>query len=201
MGAIPRRPKPNHVFLNVPFDAGYERLAVAEVAAIVALGRTPRCVLEIPEHGQGRLSRLVGIILECGLSIHDLSRVGTPVRFNMPFELGIACGAAELTGQHKFIVFERIRHRVNRTLSDMNRCDPYIHGGTVGGVLSCVMDGLGTLAGDPPIEKVRLLDTRLWAFARGRKIAHRSDLIFTRAIFRDIADHAVDMAVELGLLV
>ena len=39
---------PRDVFLNVPFDKAYERQFVALIAALVAIGRTPRCVLELP---------------------------------------------------------------------------------------------------------------------------------------------------------
>src|SRR5437016_5813575 len=87
---------PRDVFLNVPFDKAYERQFVALIAAIVAIGRTPRCVLELPELGRGRLNRLFQHLRQCGVSVHDLSRVGTPVRFNMPFELGMACAISEL---------------------------------------------------------------------------------------------------------
>jgi len=46
------------VFLNVPFDDSYEPLFVSLIAALVALGRTPRCVLEVPETGNARLESL-----------------------------------------------------------------------------------------------------------------------------------------------
>jgi len=39
---------PRDVYLNVPFDKAYERQFVALIAALVAIGRTPRCVLELP---------------------------------------------------------------------------------------------------------------------------------------------------------
>lgn len=41
----PRNPT---VFINVPFDKQYERLYVALIAGIVALGGRPRSTLEIP---------------------------------------------------------------------------------------------------------------------------------------------------------
>src|SRR5438132_838642 len=73
------------VFLNVPFDEDYERLFVALISALVALGRIPHCVLELPETGQGRLLRILQLISSCPVSIHDLSRAELPARFNMPF--------------------------------------------------------------------------------------------------------------------
>ena len=97
------------VFLNVPFDKGFERLFVSLVAAIVALGRTPRCVLEVAERGDGRLNRIHELIQKCRVSIHDLSRIGTPVRFNMPFELGLAYSLMKMGGNHDFIITQVYR--------------------------------------------------------------------------------------------
>jgi hypothetical protein len=91
------------VFLNCPFDISYEPLFIALVSSLVAIGRTPRCVLELPEVGAGRLARIIALIRDCPVSIHDLSRVGTPARFNMPFELGIAAALARLNRSHQFV--------------------------------------------------------------------------------------------------
>src|ERR1035441_2238158 len=86
----PRELRRRGVFLNTPFDKPYERLFVALIGVLVALGRIPRCVLEIPEMGNGRQARILDLMQSCSFSIHDLSRVGLPVRFNMPFELELA---------------------------------------------------------------------------------------------------------------
>ena len=83
------------VFINSPFDTSYERQFVALLAAIISIGRTPRCVLEVPG-GPGRLSKIFDLLRECEVSVHDLSRVGLPARFNMPFELGLAFAVANL---------------------------------------------------------------------------------------------------------
>ena len=80
---MPARSRSGHsVFLNVPLDRGYEPQFIALKAAIIAIGGTPRCVLEIAERGAGRPSRLLSLITGCDVSIHDLSRVGMPARFN-----------------------------------------------------------------------------------------------------------------------
>lgn len=52
--------------------------------------------MELPELGQGRLHRLLGLIESCPVSINDLSRVNALVRFNMPFELGIVVAMRHL---------------------------------------------------------------------------------------------------------
>jgi hypothetical protein len=94
-GAAKPRVRDESVFLNVPYDAGFENLLLAYIAGISAFGFTPRATLEIP-FGQRRLDRILSLIRQCQYSIHDLSRVQldrkaprTP-RFNMPFELGLA---------------------------------------------------------------------------------------------------------------
>ena len=79
-----------HVFLNVPFDRAYESLFVALVGTLVFVRMRPRCVLEVRETGEGRLARIFELMRSCRVSIHDLTRAGTPSRFNMPFELGLA---------------------------------------------------------------------------------------------------------------
>jgi hypothetical protein len=89
------------VFLNIPFDTSYEPLFIALISALVAIGRTPRCVLEVPEQGEGRLRRIFDLIRRCHVSVHDLSRVGLPVRFNMPFELGLAFALRRMNGQSR----------------------------------------------------------------------------------------------------
>jgi hypothetical protein len=50
------------VFLNVPFDGGYERMFVALIATTVAARLTPRCAVELPERGEGQLGRIIGLI-------------------------------------------------------------------------------------------------------------------------------------------
>jgi len=128
------------VFLNVPYDAAFENLLLAYIAAVSAYGFAPRATLEIP-FGQRRLDRILRLIHESRYSIHDLSRVQsdrksprTP-RFNMPFELGLTV-ALERTEHpdHSWIVCESVLRRINKSLSDLDGTDAYIHDGTVSGV-------------------------------------------------------------------
>jgi hypothetical protein len=134
------RAKDISVFLNVPYDAAFENLLLAYIAAISAYGFSPRATLEIP-FGQRRLDRILTLIRQSQYSIHDLSRVQldrkpprTP-RFNMPFELGLTI-ALERTAHpdHSWIVCETVLRRVNKSLSDLDGTDAYIHGGTIKGV-------------------------------------------------------------------
>jgi hypothetical protein len=58
-------------------------------------------------------------------------------RFNMPFELGLAVSWSNTPRQtnHTWFVFEARRHRIQKSLSDLNGTDVYIHDGTADGVL------------------------------------------------------------------
>lgn len=120
-------PDPQSVFLNVPFDAGYESSFVTLVGTLISLGQSPRCVLEVRETGNGRLARIFELVRSCGISIHDLSRSGLPVRFNMPFELGMACTLALSGGPYEIVVLDRVRYRLDKTLSDYKGRDPLIY--------------------------------------------------------------------------
>ncbi|MEA2327635.1 MAG: hypothetical protein QOE68_2594, partial [Thermoanaerobaculia bacterium] len=85
---------------------------------LVFLGQKPRCVLEIREQGDGRLARILDLIRACRISVHDLSRVSTPVRFNMPFELGIACALKLLHPlEYEVLVLDTTPYRLDKTLS------------------------------------------------------------------------------------
>jgi hypothetical protein len=44
-----RRKRPTKVFLNIPYDKNFERLFLAYIAGISALGLIPRATLEITD--------------------------------------------------------------------------------------------------------------------------------------------------------
>lgn len=128
------------VFLNIPYDPKFEKLFLAYIAAISAFGFIPRATLEIP-FSQRRLDRITDLIVSCEYSIHDLSRVeldrtppSTP-RFNMPFELGLAVGLTKRACPgHIWVACEARTHRIQKSLSDLDGTDVYVHGGTILGV-------------------------------------------------------------------
>lgn len=155
--------------------------------------------MEVAEGGSGRLRRLLQLIAECEVSIHDLSRVGMPARFNMPFELGLACAIADLTPPHAFILLEKHRFRLQRTLSDMNGLDPYIHDGNVRGVIECVLDALRPRTGAPTHADVfRLYRTLRIAANRFTNNGRRS--LFTRSRFLELVAVGVERAAQTGLI-
>jgi hypothetical protein len=124
------------VFLNIPYDEEFSGLYVAYIVGLYLLGLIPHIASEIPG-GARRLERILALIKGCRYSIHDLSRVelstkpGSTPRFNMPLELGMTITWADLNpDRHTWFVFESEPHRIQRSTSDLNGTDAYIHGGT-----------------------------------------------------------------------
>jgi hypothetical protein len=192
------KPEPQNVFLNVPFDPSYEEIFIALVVALVSLGRVPHASLEIAETGQGRMARIMYLISRCRVSVHDLSRVGLPVRFNMPFELGIAYMLRHTRGKHDIILVEKKRHRLDITLSDLKWIEPTIHQGRPLLALSGIYDVLGRPTGNPPIEKAEDIFKQLRS--KIETIRHRSSDIFNRRSFFELAVGATELAQVAGLI-
>lgn len=66
----------------------------------------------------------------------SVTSTGLP-RFNMPLELGMTITWASLHPKgHTWFVWESEPYRLQRSASDLNGTDPYIHFGTAEGVLS-----------------------------------------------------------------
>ena len=193
-------PEPRAVFVNVPFDAAYEPLFVTLIGTLVFLGQEPHCVLEVTEKGDGRLNRLIELLSACRMSVHDLSRIGTPVRFNMPFELGLACALKLLNpAGYEIIVLDARPYRIDRTLSDYKGRDPLVHGGTCDGILAGLLDTFQTDITDAAGEFRRA--TRL---LRKSALLMKADLksrsLFRPSLFRSIVAAATDLAIERSFI-
>jgi hypothetical protein len=153
-----RRPERYYVFLNVPYDRGFENLYLAYIAGLSAFGLIPRATLEIPT-SRRRLERILKLIQECPYSIHDLSRVQLDARaprvprFNMPFELGLA--VAQNAGKPEtWYICETVLHRISKSLSDLNGTDVRIHRGTVRGVLAALCDIFVRKTRQPSVQEM-----------------------------------------------
>ena len=191
----------NAVFINMPYAAGkYERLFVSYIAAIISIGRTPRCTIEFAERGQGRLQRICDMLENCRVSVHDLSFITTPVRFNMPFELGLACAISKYRGPHDYILLDSEIYRLDRHLSDTKGCDPYIHNGTMFGVVKCILDALGQPEGHPEVTRVHKMAKDLLQIAKQIKKKNRITHIFTRSLFHQLVIAGVELSVQRGFI-
>jgi hypothetical protein len=188
------------IFLNVPFDERYESLFVTLVGALILLGQKPRCVLEVRERGDGRLARIYDLIRTCRISIHDLSRAGTPARFNMAFELGLACALKlAIPPSYEIIVLDAVEYRIDRTLSDYKGRDPLIHHGTCAGVIACLLDAFQPDIADPfdqLVNATRLL-RRSMSLAKQRQNAKT---LFRPALFQVLRAEATVIAEARGFI-
>ena len=146
-----RLPYRKSVFLNCPFDDEYSELFDALVFTIHDCGFSARCALELDDSAQVRLEKLVSLIRECRLGIHDLSRtepdpVSLLPRFNMPLELGIFFGARLFgdRGQREKIclVLDRERYRYQVFCSDIAGQDIRAHSNDVPTLITVVRNWL-----------------------------------------------------------
>lgn len=193
-------PDPQAVFINVPFDPSFEPLFVTLVGSLVFLGQEPHCVLEVREKGDGRLVRIVELMRTCRMSIHDLSRTGTPVRFNMPFELGLACSLKIANpAAYEVFVLDSRPYRLDKTLSDYKGRDPLIHGGTCDGMVACLLDTFVSSIPDASAQ-FRSAARELRKTAQLLKREMSSTSLFRPALFRLIVAAATDLAINRGFI-
>ena len=168
MPKTPRAKRPSDgigdsVFLNVPYDARFSAQFLAYLCGICAFGLVPRVTLEI-QGGTRRLDRIVELIESCRYSIHDLSWVvvdATPPptpRFNMPFELGLCVlHTMRSDAEHTWFIFESMAWRIQKSLSDLNGTDPYIHEDTIEGVFRELAKAFVRTGRQPSVKQMQFL--------------------------------------------
>lgn len=133
--ATRKRPFDTSVFVNCPFDDGYQPQFRALVFVIEYCGFGVRCALEADDSGETRAEKLLRIIAGSQYGIHDISRTesnaeGLP-RFNMPYEFGLFVGfkAGGIAKQAKkvVLVLDREKYRYQQFLSDIAGQDIRAH--------------------------------------------------------------------------
>lgn len=188
---MPLQPDPRAVFLNIPYDEEFRDIYVAYIVGLFQLGLVPHIASEIPG-GERRLNRIFALIKSCRYSIHDLSRVEVSVapsatpRFNMPLELGMTITWAILRPKlHTWFVWESEPYRLLRSASDLNGTDPYIHKGTVEGVLSELLNAF-TPDNAPSVE--HMLTTCEVVFRVMPQVMKRSGTqnVFAPSVFKEL---------------
>jgi hypothetical protein len=124
------------VFINCPFDSTYRPLFEAVVFAVYDCGFYPRSALEVDDSSEVRIEKIIRIVGECRLAVHDISRTQLDrdsrlPRFNMPLELGIFIGAKAFGGaEHRrkaAIVLDTDRYRYQKYISDIAGQDIRAH--------------------------------------------------------------------------
>jgi hypothetical protein len=126
----------NSVFINCPFDSAYRPLFEAVVFSVYDCGFYPRSALEVDDSSEVRIEKIIRIVSECRLAVHDISRTQLDrdsrlPRFNMPLELGIFIGAkafGAVEHQRKAaIVLDTDRYRYQKYISDIAGQDIRAH--------------------------------------------------------------------------
>jgi hypothetical protein len=197
-------PRKGTVFINVPFDPQFERLFIAIIAGLVALGFIPHSALEVPSTTD-RLHKIFNLLRGCEFSIHDLSRVQLSAtrprcpRFNMPFEAGLALALKFSGARHECAFFEAEQFRIQISLSDVNGYDPYIHGGRVKGILIALLDMFQTSVGTVDADDLFYLYRVVSRDAASIKRRNRNDL-FRASSFRQLVFQSQIRARELGYI-
>jgi hypothetical protein len=152
--------------VNCPYDEAYLPLLRVLVFTIHACGFRARLAVEEINSAKPRLQRIIDLIRECKLGIHDLSRVqsngdGELPRFNMPFECGIFVGAQTFgdVRQRKkaFLLLEAEAHRHQKTLSDAAGLDPRLHHNLPDTLVACVRDFLAGHITPRPLGSAHLI--------------------------------------------
>jgi len=166
-------PRPEPVFINVPFDRNYSKLFRALVFAVHDCGFIARCALEGEDGSQTRIARLFRIIRECPLGIHDLSRTTLDSanrlpRFNMPLELGMFLGAKEYGDapqrRKSCLILERERYRYQKFCSDLAGQDIRAHQNNVVGAIRAARNWLQSARPKKPYPSVARIETHYLQF-------------------------------------
>lgn len=143
------------VFVNCPFDPGYQPLFDAVVFGITACGYSVRSALEISDSGDTRLRKIIDLLEQSAFSVHDISRMGLDAatglpRFNMPIELGIAIGMKHLGRRalrdHKILIVDSDPFRYRKSASDLSGVDITGHGDQPATLIKAIRDFLATHA-------------------------------------------------------
>ena len=83
-------------------------------------------------------------------------------RFNMPFELGLSVLHADRNpSKHTWFLFETSPYRVQKSLSDLNGTDAYLHEGTVQGVFRELAKAFVRADRQPSVQQMQRLYTSL----------------------------------------
>ncbi|SPF44580.1 conserved hypothetical protein [Candidatus Sulfopaludibacter sp. SbA4] len=151
-----RKPAPDAVFVNCPFDASYRAMFEAIVFTVIVLDFDVRCALERDTGAEERLAKISRAIGECRFGIHDISfmridRKTRLPRYNMVFELGLFLGCRQYGGRRQeaksCLILDRQRWRYRNSISDLSGRDIQAHGGNRQKAIGVVRDWLATESG------------------------------------------------------
>jgi hypothetical protein len=161
-----------HVFINCPFDREYAELFHSLVFGLISLGFKPRCSLERSDAGDIRIEKILAIMEECPLAVHDISRVELDgkhrlPRFNMPFELGLWFGRRRQRRKSiSTLILEAKPFQYQKYLSDISGQDTKAHSRKPEVLILHLRDWLQTLYPDTALPGGKMIAHDFRAFAR-----------------------------------
>jgi hypothetical protein len=190
---------PSAVFLNIPYGEEFRELYLAYIAGLYLLGLEPMITSGI-SGGERRLDWILALIQSCRYSVHDLSRVELSVtapatpRFNMPLELGLTITWAKLhPKRHTWYLLESAPRRLQKSMSDLDGTDPYIHSGNVQGVLSELRNAF--VHRNAPTVQEMMASYRIVEASTGRiHVGAGTRNVYSASVFRELCFVALDAA-------
>jgi len=177
------------VFLNIPYDKEFEDLYLAYLTGLTMLGLVVKITSEAPNNNS-RLDTIIKLIQASTYSIHDLSRISTVdgvPRFNMPLELGMALYHAKVgPEEHHVYIFEQESYRIQRSTSDLNGIDAFIHDGTPKKIMANLRSIFRREAEISKVPEMMRVFQELKRSLPTIKKNAGTDSLFEGAIFKDI---------------
>jgi len=162
-----------NIFFNCPFDRAYRPIFNALVFAAFDCGLTPRSALEVDDAGEVRIEKILAIVRDCRLAVHDISRTEASgprrlPRFHMPFELGLFIGARRFgqgaQNRKVCLVLDREPYRFQAFLSDIAGQDIRAHRADPEEAISQFRAWLSPLSSGPMLPGGRAIGRRYKGF-------------------------------------
>lgn len=168
MRATPSGEYDKNVFINCPFDDTYLPLFRAITFTTAFCGFKPRCALETMDAGEVRMVKILRLIRECRLGLHDISRTALDEtnslpRFNMPLELGLFLGAFYFGNKAQrrkvTLVLDVDRYRYQKFVSDIAGQDIKAHRNDPFAAVSVTREWLNGIVGRPALPGGKAIAT------------------------------------------
>jgi hypothetical protein len=105
----------------------------------------------------------------------------------MPFELGLVVARERLSAvEHEWFVCEKQPYRIQKSLSDLNGTDPYIHHGTVAGVFGQIASAFVRLDSRPTTRQMQIIYRKLRKELPNLVQEAGADSAFEARVFKDL---------------
>jgi hypothetical protein len=117
----------------------------------------------------------------------------------MPFELGLAVAHARQHPQHTFYVFEETKHRLSKSLSDLDGTDVYIHRATLNGLFAQLADAFVRADRQPTVAQMWVIYHKLRGWLPQVLRISGADTVFRARPFSDLSTFASAVADDVVL--